>query len=154
MIFQNSPKELDHFSDSTICSTQSLSSRLWLAPLHCCFCSWLLATVLALPILLGPLAAAGLHFHQQPLIGSLHGAKPQLLCMTVLFLGLHLEMRLHLSQWPFLVSHSAKPQLQSPSTSGLKNEHLLGDSYILLSLAVNKRYTLDATGTQLLESIT
>lgn len=28
------------FPGSALCSTQSLSSRLWLAPFHYCYCSW------------------------------------------------------------------------------------------------------------------
>ena len=44
-------------------------------------------------------------------MGSLHGAKPQLLCMTPSVLGCQLQLRLHLHQWPSLASHSAEPQL-------------------------------------------
>ena len=50
----------------------------------------------------GVFAATGLHFHLQPLIGSLHGAKPQLLCMNPSSPELQLLLRLHLHQWSFL----------------------------------------------------
>lgn len=46
--------------------------------------------------MLGSSAAAALHFHQQ----ILQGSKPQLLCMTSLFLALPMLPRLHLQQWP------------------------------------------------------
>jgi hypothetical protein len=36
--------------------------------------------------------------HQQPLIGSLHGAKPQLLCMAPSVLGHQLQLWPHLHQ--------------------------------------------------------
>ena len=48
-------------------------------------------------------------------MGCLHGAKPQLLCMTPLVLGLQLPMRLHLHHFPFLAFHKAKPRLLSLS---------------------------------------
>jgi hypothetical protein len=61
----------------SVCKTQSLSSRLWLAPLHCCWCSWLSVYGTGISKLLGSSAATGRHFHQLPHIGSLRGAKPQ-----------------------------------------------------------------------------
>ena len=58
----------------------SLSSRLQLAPLHCCCCSWWLSHNTGISKTVLSSAAIGLHFHQYPLIGSLHGTEPQLLC--------------------------------------------------------------------------
>ena len=40
-------------------------------------------------------------------LGSLHGAKLQLLCMTPSILGLQMPLRRY--QWPLVASHSAKP---------------------------------------------
>ena len=56
----------------------------------------------------------------ESLIGSLHDAKSQLLCMTSLILGLQLPLKLPLYQWPLLASHSAKPQLLSMTPHAFK----------------------------------
>ena len=84
--------------------------------------------------MLGSLAATGVYFPQQPLMGSLHGAKPQLLCMIPPVLGLQLSLRLHLHQWPHLTSHSAKPQLLSMTPSHLQNQDHLGDTHYQVQL--------------------
>ena len=86
-----------------------LSSRLQLPVLHCCCCSWWSSHGTGISKTL--LSSAVTRLHQQPLIGSLHGAKPQLLCMIPSVLGHQLQLRLHLHQWPSMASHRAEPQL-------------------------------------------
>lgn len=75
--------------------------------------------------MLGSSAAATLHFHQQ----ILQGSKPQLLCMTSLFLDLPMLPRLHFQQWPLLASQSADPLLNLIIPSGLQNRYHQGDCY-------------------------
>jgi hypothetical protein len=77
---------------------------------------------------------------------SLHGAKPQILCLTPSFLGQ--QLRLHLHQCPSMTSHSAKPQLLFMTTSCLQTQYHLGDSYILPSIAAVQGTTLAISGTQ------
>ena len=74
---------------------------------------------------------------QKPLIGSLHGAKPQLLCMTPSVLGHQLQLRLHLCQWSPMASHSAELQLLCIIPSCLQNQYHLGD-YITKSSCQHK----------------
>ena len=83
-------------------------------------------------------------------MGSLHGAKPQLLCMTPSVLDPLLQLGLHLHQWPSIASHSAKPQLFLMTPSCLQNQNHLGDSYLLPSTAAEGDATLAVSGTQLL----
>ena len=68
-IFWAPPKGLGHFSSSTLTSTHSLTARLRPVPLHS-----LLLLLVAIPWYwhpnAGSPAATGLHFHQQPLLGS------------------------------------------------------------------------------------
>jgi hypothetical protein len=96
----------------------TLSSRLQLPLLHCCCCSWWSSHGIGISKTL--LSSTVTRLHQQPLIGSLHAAKPQILCMTPSVLGLQLQLRLHLHQWPFMASHSAEPQLLCMTPSCLK----------------------------------
>ena len=51
--------------------------------------------------------------HQRPLTSFIHGAEPQLLCITPSVLDQQLKLRLHLHQCPSLASHSAKTRLFS-----------------------------------------
>ena len=94
------------------------------------------------------LSSAATGFHQKPLIGSLHGTKPQLLCMAPSVLSYQLQLRLHLHQWPSMASHSAEPQLLFMTPSCLQNQYHLGDSYTLLSPAAAQGTTLAISGTQ------
>jgi hypothetical protein len=64
-------------------------SRLWLTPLQCCCCSWWSSHDTGIFNRLGFFTATRL-----PLIGSLYGTKPQLLCMTPSVLDLQLQLRL------------------------------------------------------------
>ena len=98
------PRGLGHFASSAPCSTHSLSPRFLLTPLHSCYCSWCSSHGTGIFKMLVSSAATGLHSHQQPLRGSLHGAKPEFLCMIPAVLDLQLPLRLHLHQWPFLAS--------------------------------------------------
>jgi hypothetical protein len=91
-------------------------------------------------------SSAATRLHQQPLIGSLHGAKLQLLYMTPLVLGCQLKLRLHLHQWPSMASHSTKPQLLSMIPSCLQDQYHL----VLRSTAVARGTTLTISGIQLL----
>jgi hypothetical protein len=86
--------------------------------------------------------------HQQPLIGSLHGAKPQLLYMTPSVLENQLQLRLHLHQWPSMASHCAEPQLLCMTSSCLQNQYHLGESYTLPSPATAQGTTLAISGIQ------
>jgi hypothetical protein len=86
--------------------------------------------------------------HQKPLIGSLHGAKSQLLCMTPSVLGHQLQLRLHLHQWPSMASYSVEPQLLCVTTSCLQNQYHLGNSYTLSSPATAQGTTLAISGIQ------
>jgi hypothetical protein len=106
-----------------------LSSRIQLPVLHCCCCSWWSSHGTGISKTL--LSSTVTRLHQQPLIGSLHGAKPQILCMTPSVLGPQLQLRLHLHQWPSMASHSAKPQLLCVTPSCLQNQYYLGNSYTL-----------------------
>lgn len=101
MIFWAPAKSLGHFSSSTLCGTVEFG--------------WLYFPVII--VLQGhPMVLASpihwdllvLPFHKQPLIDCLHGANPQLLCMTSSVLDLQLTLRLHFHQ-----SHSIKYQLLS-----------------------------------------
>ena len=98
----------------------SFSSGIQLDPLYCCCCSWWPFHGPAISKTLGSSAAIGLHFYQQPLIDSLHGAKTQLLCMTHSVLGLQLSLRLHLHQWALLGFLSANTQLFSMTSHAFK----------------------------------
>ena len=59
----------------------------------------------------------------------------QFLCVTPSVLGCELQLKLHLHQWPFLASHSAKLQLLFMTPSCLQNQYHLGDPYMLPSPA-------------------
>ena len=94
------------------------------------------------------LSSAVTRLHQQPLIGSLHGAKPQLLCMNPSVLGCQLQLGLNLHQWPSMASHSAELQLFFMTLSCLQNQCHLGNSYTLPSPASTQGTTLAISGTQ------
>jgi hypothetical protein len=145
------------FSCSTLCSTHSLSSKL----------SWLHTTTAAglgdHPMVgifktLDSSAATGLYLHQYPLLSSLHGAKPQLLYMSPLNLGLQLPVRMHLHQWPLLVSHGAKLRLFSMTPPCHQNQYHLGDSYTTSTvssfcvLTLRKQFPEDVTSATLVSS--
>jgi hypothetical protein len=118
---------VSHFSCFALCNTHSLFSRLWIAPLHS---GAILAGIpMASPKCWSHLLKFGLHFHQQTLIGSVHGAKPQLFCMSPSILILQLPLRLHLLQWPLLSSHSVRPQVFSMTPSCLQNQYYLDYTY-------------------------
>ena len=124
------------------------SSRLQMPVLHCCCCSWWSSrgTGISKTLLSSPVTRP----HQQPLIGTLHGAKPQLLCITPSVLGIQLQLRLHVHQWPSMPSHSAEPQLLCVTPSCLQNQYHLDDSYTLPSTAAAQGTTLAISVTQLL----
>ena len=102
-----------------------LSSRLQLPVLHCSCCSWWSSHGTGISKKL--LSSTVTWLHQQPLIGSLHSAKPQLLCMTPSVLGHQLQLR------PSLASHSAEPQLLCVTPLCLQNQHHLGNLHITKS---------------------
>jgi hypothetical protein len=105
-----------------------LCSSWWSSPKHCCLLLQLGFT--------------------NSLIGSLHGAKPQFLCMTRSVLGHQLQLRLHLQQWPSMVSHSAEPQLLFMTPTCLQTQYYLGGCYTLPSTATVPGTTLAISGTQ------
>jgi hypothetical protein len=74
----------------------------------------------------------------------------QFLCVTPSVLGCELQLKLHLHQWPFLASHSAKLQLLFMTPSCLQNQYHLGDFYILPSSTAAQGTALAITATQLL----
>jgi len=118
----------------------TLSSRLQMPVLHCCYCWWWSSHGTGISKTL--LSSAATRLHQWPFIGSLHGAKPQLLCMTPSVLGHQLQLRLHLHQWLSMASHSAQPQLFFMIPSCLQNQYHLDDSYTLPSPATAQGTTL------------
>jgi hypothetical protein len=124
----------------------SFHSRLQLPVLHCCCCSWWSSHSTGISKTL--LSSIVTRLHQQPLIGFLHGAKPQLLYTTPSVLGHQLQLRLHLHQWSSMASHSAKPQLLCLTPTCLQNQYHLGDSYTLPSPAAARGTTLANSGTQ------
>ena len=69
-------------------------------------------------------------------------------CMTPSVLGLQLQLRLHLHQWPSMASHSTEPQLLCVTPSCLQNQYHLGDPYTLPSPATAQGTTLAISGTQ------
>jgi hypothetical protein len=115
----------------------TLSSRLPI--LHCCCCSWWSSHGIDISKTL--LSSAVTRLHQKPLIGSFHGAKPQLLCMIPSVLGHQLQLRLHTftNGLPFPLT------MPSLSCSCLQN---LGDSYTLPSPAAVQGITLAFSRTQ------
>jgi len=116
---------------SCLYSTHSSSSKLWLAALcYCCFSLWS-SRGTGISKILGSSDASGLHFHLQPLIGTIYGAKPLIISMTPSILGLQQPLKLHFHKCPFLESHSAKPQLLSITPSCLQNQYHLGKSYTI-----------------------
>ena len=135
MIFWPPRKDWYHFASSALCCT--LSSCLSAHPM-----------VLASPIHWGFLLQVG--FTNRLSIGSLHGAKPQLLCMTPSVLGSQLKLRLHFHQWPSMASHNVKSQLFFMTPSCLQNQNHLGDSYTLPSTDATGGTTLAISGTQFL----
>jgi hypothetical protein len=115
MIYWAPSKVLGHFSNSAICSTLGPE---WLHSIAVAVLGDH-PTVLASPKMLGFSYKTRLHFQQYLLIGSLHGANPQFLCLIPSVLGFQLTLRLYLHQLPFLASHSAKPphaSLENKST--------------------------------------
>jgi hypothetical protein len=75
------------------------------------------------------------------LSGSLHGTKPQILCMTPSVLAHQLLLRLHLHKCPFIASHSAKTQLLFITPSCFQHQYHLGDLHITKS-SHSTRYNL------------
>lgn len=86
-IFWAPPRDLGHFSSSSLCSTHSLYSRIQLASLHHCCWWWCPFYGIRISKML-PSSATGLHFHRQPLLVSPHDAKLQHFSTTALILGL------------------------------------------------------------------
>lgn len=100
-----SSRDWGHFSSSTLCSTHSLSSKLCLAPLHICCCSWLLSHNTSISKMLCS-TLQQLYFHQDPPLDYIHGAKLQFLCMTSSGLGLQMLLKKHFQNglpWPLSV---------------------------------------------------
>lgn len=81
-IFWAPPTALAQFSCPIFSSIHSVSSRLWLAPLHCCCHSWWSSRDSCISKLLGSSAVTGLHFQQHPLTSFLRCAKLQMFCVT------------------------------------------------------------------------
>jgi hypothetical protein len=102
---------LGHFSICTLCSTLSLTSkpRQDLLHNHCWF--WWSCHGTSISKMLGSSVVAGLHFHQQPLIGSLHGAKSWLLCTTGPYTAL--EATPSLMDSPILSQYQASTALHA-----------------------------------------
>jgi hypothetical protein len=123
-----------------------LSSRIQLPVLHCCCYSWWSSHGAGISEML--LSSTVTWLQQQPLIGYLHGPKPQILCMIPSVLGHQLQLRLHLHQWPSMASHSAEPQVLCVTPSCLQNQYHLGDSYTLPRPATAQGTTLAISGTQ------
>ena len=119
-----------------------------LTPFHCCCCYWWSYHDTVFPNTLGYSTVTRLQ--QKTLIGSLHGAKSQLLYTTPPVLGCQLQLWLHFHQWPSLASHNVKPQLLSMTPSCLQNQYYLGDSHTLPSSAEAWGTTLDISEPQLL----
>jgi hypothetical protein len=126
-------------------AAHTFSSRLQMPVLNCCCCSWWSSHGTGISKTL--LTSAVTRLHQQPLIGSLHGAKPQLFCM-ILQSCHQLQLRLHLYQWPSMAFHSAEPQLLFRTPSCLQNQYHLGDSYTLPSPATAQDTTFPISGIQ------
>jgi hypothetical protein len=68
--------------------------------LHCCSCFWWSSHGNGIT---KTLLSSNTRLYQQFLICSLHGAKPQLLCMTPSVLGHQLQLRLYVHQYPLTV---------------------------------------------------
>ena len=96
----------------------SLSSRLQMPVLYCCCCSW-----------------------------SFMDVKTPKHCMISSALGHQLHLRLHLHQWPSMVSHSAGLQLLCMIPLCLQNQYHLGTSYTLPSPARAQDTTLTISRT-------
>ena len=93
LIFWTPPKGWHHFSISV-----SVALYAQVDPLHYGCCSWWSSHGTDISNTLG--CSTPTRLHQSPLIGSLQGAKPQILYMTPSVLGHQLQLRLHLLQWP------------------------------------------------------
>jgi hypothetical protein len=74
--------------------------------------------------------------------------------MTPSVLGYQLPLRLHLHQWPSMVSHSAMSQVFFMTPSCLQNQYHLGDPYTLPSTVAAQGTTLTISGTQLFRALT
>lgn len=79
IIFWTPPKDLGHFSGSGLCSPHSLSSRLQVAPLHCC-CSRRSANGTGIFKMLGSLLQRGCTFTRSLLGAFFRDPQP---CHTV-----------------------------------------------------------------------
>jgi hypothetical protein len=123
--------------------THTLSSRFQMPVLHCCYCSWWSSHVTGISKAL--LSSAITRFHQHPVIGFLHGDKPQVLCMTP---SPGPSIVTEASPLPSMASHSAEPWLLFTTPSCLQSQHYLGDSYTLPSPATAQGTTLAISGTQ------
>lgn len=122
-IFWDPPKRLGHFFIH--CGTHSLSSKCGQAPLHS-RCPWWPGRGPGIPKVLRP-AATGLHIHQETLLGSRHGAKPQLLSV------------ISFNPEPSTATEAASSPVASPGLSPclallhapecFQNQYHLGNSY-------------------------
>lgn len=94
---------------------------------------------------LGSLLQMGCTFNNRLSSSALtlpHGTKSQHLSITPSVLGILQLLRLHLPQWPLLVSHSAKPWLLSRTPSSLQNQHCLANSCTVWISSASNRYSL------------
>lgn len=145
-----SSKGLGHFSSSTLYRhTARLLGSSWF---HSTAAA-VLGSVITSPKSWGLLLQPGCTFTNS-LLGSLHGARPQLLCTIPSFLAHQLPLRLYLHQWWLLASHRAKPWLLSTTPLSLQNQYHPGDSYTI-SVSVRVVYLscqleVQLSGTQLL----
>lgn len=101
------------------------STAHWLLPPHSCYCPWwsALGTILSD----GVFTATGLELYRYPLL--LRDAKSQFLSMISSFLGLPLQVELHLHQWHLLAWPSGKLQVLFRTPSCLQNQHHLVNPY-------------------------
>lgn len=124
----------------------SLSSRLQLPVLHCCCCSWWSSHGTGISKSL--LSSTVIRLHQQPLIGSLHGDKLLLLCMTPSSPGPSIATEAAPSPMAF---HGLwlcqEPQLLFMTPSCLQNQYHLGDSYTVPSLVTAQNTSVAISGT-------
>ena len=124
----------------------TLSSRIQLPILHCCCCSWQSSHGTGISKTL--LSSAVTRLHQQPLIGSLHGAKPQLICTTPSSPGPSIAPEAAPSPMASRTSHSVEPQLLFRTPSCPQNQYHLDDTDTLPSPAAAGGTTLVISGSQ------
>lgn len=123
----------------TFYNTHGLSSRILLAPLHSCCCSWWSHHGTDISKLLRSQCKWTVHLQ----IASHKLSSP---CQDSMFLhgpfnpGPSTATRIYFLQWPLWASHSANPQLLPMTPSCLQNQCHMGDSYP--PLATSMRYNL------------